>query len=147
MPSGLNLTQAKLTPLRSVNISQKLVASLWSFDLNTTAKKKLTQNEWQVAIDSLFKSDQLIWEDIDKKGRPRKRNFRGELCSLKIKLQRNFEAKLPILKSIRLELNALIGPGGRSIKPIQIKHWLEEFLGEPLEINHVQRDEIQLLKC
>ena len=48
---------------------------------------------------------------------------------------------------IQIQLKAFIDPIGRSIKPLQIKHWLEECLGHPIEISRVQRDEIQLLEC
>ena len=36
---------------------------------------------------------------------------------------------------------------GRSVKPQQVKHWLELELGHPLEMSAVKRDEIQLHQC
>ena len=147
LPIGLNLISSKLTPINSGSISKKLFASVWSFNLQSASGPSPNESEWQNAIDSLFKSKELIWCDNDKKGRPRERNCREELRHLAIKMQINKDTKAPALKSIRLELNALIDPLGRSIKPKQVKYWLEEFLGKSLKISRVQRDEIQLLKC
>ena len=98
-------------------------------------------------FDSLFKSKELIWHDTDKKVRPRTRNCREEQSSHQMNIERDIVAKVATLKTVRVELTALITQGARSIKPLQIKHWLEEFLGRPLEIARVQRDEIQLHQC
>ena len=46
-----------------------------------------------------------------------------------------------------IELNALIDSMGRSVKPMQVKHWLEEYFAESLDISSIKRDEIQLLQC
>ena len=64
-----------------------------------------------------------------------------------MKIEEDTTGELMELKTINLQLNALIDPKGRSIKPIQIKHWLEENLEQTLNISRVQRDEIQLLQC
>ncbi len=143
LPLGLALINAKVVAISSGSISQKLASSVWSFNLQVRTGYDPSEYEWQHAIDSLFSSEGLIWDDTDKKGKPRKRNCRSQLRSLQITLKRNDEAALPI----RLKLNTLVDPFGRSIKPLQIKHWIEESLGQPLIISRVQRDEIQLLEC
>ena len=60
--------------------------------------------------------------------------------------QKQYKEELSSL-GVRIHLKALIDPIGRSIKPIQVKHWLEEYLEQSLAISHMQRDEIELLKC
>ena len=119
----------------------------WSFNLKVISGPNPSKYQWQQAIESLVQSDELIWQDKDKKGRPRKRNCRNELRSLHMNHAGNKTPELTNNQGIRLELNALIDPLGRSIKPLQIKHWLEIFLEQSLSISHVQRDEIKLLEC
>jgi len=147
LPLGMNLLNSTVTPISSGSLSKQLFASSWSFNLQTKSGTNPNEAEWQKAIDSLFQAEELIWRDTDKKGRPRTRNCRNELNRLAMTKKMNKEATLPVLQSIRLELNTLIDPMGRSIKPKQVKFWLEEFLGKPLEISREQRDEIQLLEC
>ena len=45
---------------------------------------------------------------------------------------------------VRLELKTLIDPLGRSIKPIQIKSWLNHYFDINFEIENIKRDELQL---
>ncbi|WP_320666915.1 TIGR03960 family B12-binding radical SAM protein [Prochlorococcus sp. MIT 1307] len=147
LPQGLNLINAKIKPISKTSLAQEIAASIWSFNLTVISKCNPTQAEWKAAINSLLMAKELIWNDTDKKGRPRKRNCRPELSSLGMDINRNKGEALIALKGVRMQLNAVIDKQGRSIKPIQIKHWVEESLGLPLEISNVQRDEIQLLKC
>ena len=36
---------------------------------------------------------------------------------------------------------------GRSIRPSQIKHWLEAELGVPLQLHDLRREALQLAEC
>ena len=45
---------------------------------------------------------------------------------------------------ITVHLHASIDEMGRSIKPAQIQHWLQEHLGGPLEVDQVQRTALLL---
>ncbi len=94
-----------------------------------------------------MKSDVLIWKDTEKKGRSRVRDYRSCLKSLHIKGIRDERYRLSSSQSIRIELNARIDDLGQSIKPIQIKYWLEPHLNQSLLLSNVRRDEIQLHKC
>ena len=149
LPKGLNILNAKVKPVVKKSITQELFASVWSFDIQDSSGRNPTLYRWQEAIDVLFNSKELIWNDLDKKGRARQRNCRPELCDLKInsRLESDLGEEIFDEKFIRLKLNAFIDPVGRSIKPVQIKHWLEEYLGQSLAISDVQRDEIQLRQC
>ena len=147
LPKGLNLINARIIPINKVSLSQEIIALAWSFDLTILSGKSLTKSKWQKAIDSLIKSKELIWHDTDKKGRPRQRNCRPELCSLEMQIGEEIKTGLLPFKTIRLQLNALIDPLGRSIKPKQVKEWLEQYIEHSLEISRVQRDEIKLLEC
>ena len=61
--------------------------------------------------------------------------------------KKDFSDELLAKKTINLKLKTLIDPIGRSIKPLHIKLWLEEYFEHPLEISSMQRDEIQLHQC
>mgnify|MGYP000296550817 FL=1 len=147
LPKGLNLINARIIPINKVSLSQEIIALAWSFDLTVLSGKNPSKFKWQKAIDSLIESKELIWHDTDKKGRPRQRNCRPELCSLEMQMGEEIKTGLLPFKTIRLQLNALIDPLGRSIKPKQVKEWLEKYIEHPLEISRVQRDEIKLLEC
>ncbi len=147
LPKGLNIIEAKSIPTSKSTINKELYSSVWSFELQVISGDRLRHFEWQESIDHILKSEELIWNDTDKKGRPRTRNCRNELNSLILKPTKYSISELSRNQGIQLQLNALIDPIGRSIKPIQVKHWIEEYLGKSLGMSHVQRDEIQLLKC
>ncbi len=147
LPIGFKLIKAAVTPIKKYSLSQELHSSIWSFNLKVISGNNPTKFKWQEAMDFLLKAKELIWRDTDKKGRPRQRNCRPELNSLTINDQINTPEELITLKGVRLELNAFIDPLGRSIKPTQVKHWLEEYFEYPLAISHVHRDEIKLLQC
>ena len=46
-----------------------------------------------------------------------------------------------------LRLEASIDSMGRSLKPVQVQHWLAEQMGESLRMTGVQRQELKLLRC
>ena len=94
----------------------------------------------------LCQAKQLIWHDTDKKGRPRERDCRPNLQSIRLKNYLQKEKEPLRLNKASIELKALIDPMGRSLKPSQIKHWIEERMGYALEISDVRRNELQLLQ-
>ncbi len=147
LPIGLGLLSAKSVPLTSTSLSKQLAASIWSFDLKVLSGTNPNLLTWQKAIDSLISAKKLVWHDHDKRGKPRSRNCRQELHSLEIDNIKNNPNHSSTNHRIRVQLNAHIDPIGRSIKPMQIKQWLEEYLEQPLEISQVKRDEIQLHQC
>ena len=85
--------------------------------------------------------------DTDKKGRPRSRDFKKVLTSITLDppTEKNNDA-IPT-HTVHIQLETKIDPIGLSLKPIQIKHWLEGYLQEPLEVTDIKREELQLLQC
>ena len=110
------------------------------------SKDQQTLDQWMKAINEVILSKELLWNDTDKKGRPRERDLRPLLQSLN--LHNDCENKI-ILRSekVRIELETFIDPIGRSLKPLQIKHWIEQHLKQTLEITDIKRDELKLHKC
>ena len=64
-------------------------------------------------------AETLIWHDTDKKGRPRQRDCSPSLISLR-------PSSGPGRALPRLRLKAEVDPMGRSLRPMQIQHWLSD---------------------
>ncbi len=147
LPKGLNLIEAKVIPITKKGLSQEIAGSIWTFSLQARTESKKSLHDWGKAIASLLETKEIIWHDKDKKGRPRTRNCRPCLGSLKLKTTSVSSSPETQVQRVGLELNTKIDDLGRSIKPIQIKCWLEEYFDQSLIIDDVKRDEIKLLQC
>ncbi len=144
LPQGFRLISSDSVPLNECSLSQKLTAAIWSFSIESCSELAPNVIEWRNAVNSISDAKKLIWRDQDKKGRPRERDFRPELRSLRLSLETSKEKYFQPISSARLELDSLIDPIGRSIKPQHVQHWLEEYFGDPLIITGLKRDELQI---
>ncbi len=149
LPEGFKLLNASIIPLDTCSLSQSLDSAHWSFKLSTKSLPEPTLKQWLEAIENLRNSKELIWLDQDKKGRPRKRDFRSSLKSIDLKTKIVGEKLLSSrpASSIGIELVSLINTMGLSLKPIQIQYWLEKHFDQPLTISELKRDELKLLQC
>ncbi len=150
LPIGLVLLTAKSVNLKRKSISQDLVEAHWSFELRSTSEVNTSEFELLSAIDSITNSHQLIWEDFDKKGRPRQRDCLPNLKTLEVKFPADSELGIKAIGSMNnalIRLEARIDSLGRSIKPNQVKYWLEKHIGKSLEITSIKRDELILFEC
>ena len=134
LPEGIVLLAAEEVPLRGPSLSQELAGAIWSFDL---ALEPELQMDWRSVVTQLINAESLIWHDTDKKGRPRQRDCRSALLSL------DLHAEGPSNQA-RLTLHAAVDEMGRSLRPAQIQHWLEELLERPLQLHHLCRDALLL---
>jgi hypothetical protein len=93
----------------------------------------------------------LPWRDQDKKGRPRERDCRPYLLSLRITPSEapaiNEASWAPEPQRLDLELEAAIDPQGRSLRPDQVAHWLAEALAIPLRVEAARRQQLRLRPC
>ena len=89
---------------------------------------------------------ELIWEDTDKKGRPRRRDVRDLLQDLRL-LEQLEPRSGEIGSKAELELLAAVDSQGRSLKPAQLQFWLSQYLGFDLTLSRVRRVELPLLQC
>jgi hypothetical protein len=94
-------------------------------------------------VDNLLLRDTLVWDDTDKKGRPRQRDCRPALETLEIVAPVDGEAE----SGVTLECLAHIDDQGRSLKPAQLQHWLSESLEQSLHLHNVRRLELRLVRC
>ncbi len=147
LPKGIKLLSAINIPVKSSNLSQKIKGAIWSFDLIATESKYPSVSEWKKAINKLLQANELIWKDKDKKGRPRERDFHEALISLKINHIENLSSDISKPQRVRLQLHSEIDESGRSIKPIQVKNWLDKIFGLDLKLKSIKRDELQLKCC
>ncbi|MCP9928580.1 TIGR03960 family B12-binding radical SAM protein [Cyanobium sp. CH-040] len=133
LPPGLQLLSAAVVPTFGPSLSQELAEALWHFSLRSTATARGSapqRLDWQGAIERLLAADALIWEDTDKKGRPRQRDCRPDLLDLR--LIETDGAQDVTAGRARLAVHASVDAAGRSLRPDQLAHWLGRELGVPL---------------
>ncbi len=137
LPDGFRLLEAAEVAVHGPSLSQELDAALWSLAVGTVEPDSIPAAErWQEAVAAVLATDQLIWSDTDKKGRARVRDCRAALRNLSIETIQGGTA------SLRMEV--AIDPAGRSLKPAQLLHWLEEKLAQPLRLGTQRRDQLLL---
>ena len=146
LPPGLQLLSAREVAVSSRSLSQQLESSRWRFMLRCTEGTSRSAPAWEPAIEALLSQDALIWEDTDKKGRPRRRDVRHLLESLQ-RLEPPNSSSLVNPCSAELELVATVDPQGRSLKPSQVQLWISQQLGLELSLSRVRRMELTLLQC
>jgi hypothetical protein len=90
---------------------------------------------WQRAAADLLAAPQWIWDDTDKKGRPRQRDLRSVLTWLEVE---------PQGAAVTIRVGARIDGLGRSLRPEQLQHWFASRLGRPLLMRRFCRDQLEL---
>jgi len=126
------------------SLSQELTAARWRIELKPAlAGPAPTQAQWEQALAALMAAESLIWEDTDKKGRPRRRDCRTAFLGLALAAAATPTDRADH-RAIALELEAAIDPSGRSVRPEQLQHWLAETLGVALELGRLQRQALVL---
>lgn len=136
--------EAYEVPVFGQSLSQQLEAARWSFELKPQAEDPaISFEQWKQVVDDLLSRDTLVWDDTDKKGRPRQRDCRPALETLEIVAPVDEAAE----SGVTLECFAQIDDQGRSLKPAQLQHWLSEALEQPLHLHNVRRLELRLVRC
>lgn len=136
LPSGFALQQVQAVPVSGPSLSQELMGACWQLQLRPVADL-LPDEAWQGAVDALLASDSWIWQDTDKKGRPRQRDCRPYLQSLEC-------SAAPEPGNVCLRYSAQVDPAGRSLRPEQLQHWFAERLAVELEMVSLRRESLQL---
>ena len=139
LPEGITLLSAREVPVGGPSLSQEIRGAVWSFDVDLESPGPIAV-DWDAALHALLGADALIWNDTDKKGRPRQRDCRASLQSLEIMEARGQQGR-------RLRLEAGVDEMGRSLRPAQIQHWLAEQLNQPIAVDKVCRDALVLARC
>ena len=137
LPPGITLLSVAEVPVSSPSLSQEIRAAVWSFDVELESGMTF---DWSPAIAALLAADQLMWHDTDKKGRPRSRDCRSVLRRLDVLSD-------PEGSRLRLRLEADVDSMGRSLRPSQIQHWLEQQVSAPIALQSLKRDRLELARC
>ena len=137
LPQEFQLLSAESVEVFGPSLSQQLVAARWQIQLTPATDPILPSLEqWHQAVAAVLAAPSLIWQDTDKKGRPRQRDCREALLGLGFTLEPG--------GSVLLELDATIDPSGRSLRPEQLQHWLAEQLDRPLHLGRLRRQALLL---
>ena len=139
LPSGFRLLSAQAVPVSAPSLSQWLASAHWQFNVQPAADASTESVEGFASAvvegcRALLAGDQLIWNDTDKKKRPRQRDCKPFLLDLTAS-----DLDSPASDGVVLQLHAAIDAMGRSLKPTQIHHWLSEQMGMELQLKQVQR--------
>jgi radical SAM family uncharacterized protein/radical SAM-linked protein len=144
LPPQFALQAVREVPVSGVSLSQELVAASWSLVLRpeppvaaSGSAPLVSLVQWQAAVDALLKAGEWIWEDTDKKGRPRSRDCRPYLQELCL-------AATADPAAVRLAYTAEIDAAGRSLRPEQLQHWFSQQLAMPLNVVSLRRESLQL---
>ncbi|QNI53039.1 radical SAM superfamily protein [Synechococcus sp. BIOS-E4-1] len=147
LPPGLRLITAEEVAVSSPSLAQQLRTSRWRFVLSgSELLSRCESTAWSQAVSALLAQQELIWEDTDKKGRPRRRDVRDLLQSLRLLGQAELSSGAVGCRA-ELELIASVDSQGRSLKPAQLQFWLSQHLGFDLSLSRVRRVELTLLQC
>ena len=137
LPQEFQLLSAESVEVFGPSLSQQLMAARWQIQLTPAPDPILPSLEqWQQAVAAVLAAPSLIWQDTDKKGRPRQRDCREALLGLGLNLEPG--------GSVLLELDAAIDASGRSLRPEQLQHWLSEQLDRPLHLGRLRRQALHL---
>jgi len=137
LPPGFQLLTAQSVEVFGASLSQQLEGARWRIQLKPASDQDLPSlGQWQQAVATLLAAPALIWQDTDKKGRPRQRDCREALLGLSVTME--------AAGSVMLELDAAIDSSGRSLRPEQLQHWLAQELNRTLLLGRLQRQALLL---
>ena len=137
LPDDMRLLDVQEVPVKGPSLSQEVQSAVWTFGLVVESG---ISPDWAAAVEAITASSQLIWHDTDKKGRPRERDCRSSLISLRPLAE-------PKGHALNLLLETDVDPMGRSLRPLQIQHWLSEQIGDSLTLQGLCREELRLARC
>jgi radical SAM-linked protein len=141
LPSDFQLLAAEQVALEGPNLSALVRGALWQFEA-TMVDGLPTPNpsQWQGALTALMAASELPWQDTDKKGRPRQRDYRELLRDLRL-MSPEPGAPRPVEPggTVVIALESAITPQGLGLKPDHLCHWLAHHLGRPLRADRSRR--------
>jgi radical SAM family uncharacterized protein/radical SAM-linked protein len=140
LPDGLRLQSCAVVPLQGPSLSQELEGARWHFSLQCESGTPEAPGqpwpeaeEWEGALQTLMQSDTWIWNDRDKKGRPRQRDCRPALRQLSLAPQAGSGS------AVNLVLETRIDTQGFGVRPEHLRSWLSDHLGLPLRLGPQKR--------
>jgi len=141
LPSEFQLLAAQQVPLDGPSLSALVTGALWQFEasmLDGLPAPELSQ--WQAALTALLAASELQWQDTDKKGRPRQRDYRQLLLDLHLVPPiAGAAGQVGPGAPVTIALASAITPQGLGLKPDHPILWLGQQLGRPLRADRPRR--------
>jgi radical SAM family uncharacterized protein/radical SAM-linked protein len=146
LPDGLRLQSCAVVPLQGPSLSQELEGARWRFGLQRESGGPEAPGrawpealEWEMALHTLMQSDTWIWNDQDKKGRPRQRDCRPALRQMSLAEHDGRS------NAVELVLETRIDAQGFGVRPEHLRSWLSAHLALPLRLGTQRREALFLL--
>ncbi|MFM8524016.1 MAG: TIGR03960 family B12-binding radical SAM protein [Cyanobacteriota bacterium] len=146
VPAGFTLLSAREVPVAGASLAMEVEAALWRIAFQPALASSADAGAswpdraaWETAVADVLAAESLLWQDTDKKGRPRERECRPSLETL------NLLAWEP--QGVSLRLRATVDGAGRSLRPEQLRHWLAERLRVELSLGALCREALLLQSC
>ncbi|MFM1798953.1 MAG: hypothetical protein RLZZ117_1231 [Cyanobacteriota bacterium] len=164
LPAAFHLLTALAVPVAGPSLSQELTAARWRFALRPARPPEPTADHppsvapfpcsapasavawpeseaWGEALAAMRELESWIWQDHDKKGRPRQRECRPSLRQVRLC---GHDAAEP---QVELELETLIDGQGFGLRPEHLRSWLSSHFGQPLRLGEMRREALLLRTC
>ncbi len=145
LPDGLRLQSCAVVPLQGPSLSQELEGARWRFGLQRESGGPEAPGrawpealEWEMALHTLMQSDTWIWNDQDKKGRPRQRDCRPALSQMSLAEHDGRS------NAVELVLETRIDAQGFGVRPEHLRSWLSAHLALPLRLGTQRREALFL---
>jgi hypothetical protein len=134
-----------VVPLQGPSLSQELEGARWRFGLQRESGGPEAPGrawpealEWEMALHTLMQSDTWIWNDQDKKGRPRQRDCRPALRQMSLAEHDGRS------NAVELVLETRIDAQGFGVRPEHLRSWLSAHLALPLRLGTQRREALFL---
>jgi radical SAM-linked protein len=141
LPSEFQLLTAQQVALDGPSLSALVTGALWQFGASMVDGLPAPNlSQWQAALTALLAASELPWQDTDKKGRPRQRDYRQLLLDLHL-VSPTAAAATPVGPGapVLIALESAITPQGLGLKPDHLCLWLSQQLGRPLRADQPRR--------
>jgi len=145
LPDGLRLHSCTVVPLQGPSLSQEVQGALWRFGLqNESGGPEAPGRDWpeavtwEMALQILMQTDTWIWNDHDKKGRPRQRDCRPALRQIHLARHDGPTNEVEVVLETRIDAQ------GFGVRPEHLRSWLSAHLERPLRLGHQQREALFL---
>ena len=153
LPSEFQLLAAQQVALDGPSLSALVTGALWQFEAaSVDGLPAPSLDQWQAALKALLAASELPWQDTDKKGRPRQRDYRQLLLDLRLLSPTAAAAAAAAAQvgqsaAVQITLASAITPQGLGLKPDHLCLWLGQQLGRTLRTDRHRRLALNLAEC
>jgi radical SAM-linked protein len=152
LPSEFQLLAAQQVALDGPSLSALVTGALWQFEASSVdGLPAPSLDQWQAALTALLAASELPWQDTDKKGRPRQRDYRPLLLDLRLVSPTAAAAAAAQVgqksAAVQITVASAITPQGLGLKPDHLCLWLGQQLGRTLRTDRHRRLALTLADC